>query len=205
MSESRKTKKFKLNPFVVIALVLCAVIALYCGTTAWITSGAPVNPLRFLQLQDFEYTIEVSTDNGATWSEETDAITFSADEINNLQNIQVRITQNGNGIAFARVRMSHEWKLADGSRLQSELNLPFLVNEEDFYDNRDADGYVYFMGDYPIGEAQVVFSGFDATSFDPSAVTAYDGVTLSLDVTVDAVQFNRYEQLWGIDTLPWRQ
>lgn len=201
MTRSDKTKKFKLNPVVIVALVLCALIAVYCGTTAWLTGGAPVNPIRFLALEDFEYTIEVSADGGTSWTEAENVITFSKSDLENLENYRFRVKQTGNGAAFARVRLSHEWKKGD-VRLQGEYNLPFIVNNEELYDNRVNDGYVYYAGVFPVNEETEIFSSFDTANFDSSAIT--DDVTLSINITVDAVQFNRYQQHWGMDALPWK-
>ncbi len=206
MSKTKKTKKFKLNPIAIIALVLCAVVAVYCGTTAWITSGAPINPLRFVQLQDFDYVVEYSTDS-STWTVINGTVDLDYDDVSSLENIKIRVTQNGSGVAFARLRLVHEWKITNGntvSRLQSEQNLPFKINSAEFYDNRSADGFVYHIGDFDENEPSVVVDGFDSSSFDDSALSSYSNLTLTLNVTVDAVQFNRYSQIWKIDALPWR-
>lgn len=204
MGKSKNTKKYKLNPLAVVALVLCALIAVYCGTTAWLTSGTPLNPLRLVNLQDFVYTIDVSTDGGKTWDSKEDVLTFAKNDIGNLSNVCFKVKQTGNGVAFTRVRISQEWIASDGKRLQGEYNLPFIVAENDkLFDNRFNDGFVYYEGAFPINDEGVeIFSGFDSANFDSSAIP--DGVTLRIDITVDAVQFNRYQQFWGIDALPWR-
>lgn len=196
MAKSQKTKKFKLNPLAVVALVLCALIAVYCGTTAWLSGGAPVNPIRFFALEDFEYSISV---NGSTDS--TGVVTFNKDSIADLGNLEVSITQAGSGIAYTRVRITHEWKDKDGNRLQSSSELPLIINEEaGLFDNTASDGYIYYEGVFPVNEAVEIISGVDMTSLDTSSM---GDATLSVNVTVDAVQFNRYQQLWKIDELPW--
>lgn len=215
MSKTKSTKKYKLNPLAVIALVLCALIAVYCGTTAWLTSGVPLNPLRLTSLQDFVYSIYVKTPSDTDWSQPSGPLEFTVDSNGNLVNkadntkkisdYSFKVVQTGNGVAFARVRISQEW-VADGTRLQGEYNMPFdLAVNDKLFDNRLNDGYVYYAGAFPVSEdGVVIFSGFDIANFDTSALSAYSDVTLSIDVTVDAVQFNRYQQLWGMDSLPWR-
>lgn len=207
MSKVKTNKKFRLNPIVVVALVLCALIAVYCGTTAWITGGAPVNPLRFVQLQDFDYVVEYSTDS-VNWSPVNGTIDFDYSEMSSLKNLQVRIKQVGNGVAFARVRIIHEWTTENNEgntvRLQSQQNLPFIIDTSEFYDNRAVDGYVYHVGDFEENIYYSVIKGFDVASFDSSALSAYTDLTLTINITVDAVQFNRYQQFWGIENLPWR-
>lgn len=214
MSKTKSTKKYKLNPLAVVALVLCALIAVYCGTTAWLTSGTPLNPLRLTSLQDFVYSIEVSTNGGENWAPQSGVLEFKVDSNGNLVNkndntkkvsdYSFRAVQEGNGVAFTRVRISQEWVKSDGTRLQGEYNLPFeLATNDKLFDNRFNDGFVYYKGAFPLSnDGVVIFSGFDTANFDTSAIPA--DVTLRIDVTVDAVQFNRYQQFWGIDALPWR-
>ncbi len=211
MSKSKNTKKFKLNPLAVVALVLCALIAVYCGTTAWITSGVPLNPLRLTSLQDFAYTIYVKTTD-SDWVPQSAPLEFKVNESGKLvtaagkeiSDYSFKAVQTGNGVAFARVRISQEWVAADGIRFQGEYNMPFIVADKDkLLDNRFNDGYVYYKGAFPVGGVGVeFFSGFDKANFDTSAIP--ENVTLRLDITVDAVQFNRYQQFWGMDKLPWR-
>ena len=220
MSKTKTTKKYKLNPLAVVALVLCALIAVYCGTTAWLTSGTPLNPLRLTSLQDFAYTIQVSTDGGTNWAPQTGVLEFAVDANGNLVNkadsnkklsdYSFKIVQEGNGVAFTRVRVSQEWVVLDTNgnvtqRLQGEYNLPFVIADEaKFFDNRFNDGYVDYKGAFPANGEAVVFSGFNTANFDTSVIDTEDNITLRIDVTVDAVQFNRYQQFWGIETLPWR-
>lgn len=212
MSKTKSTKKYKLNPLAVVALVLCALIAVYCGTTAWLTSGTPLNPLRLTSLQDFAYDIYVKTP-ATEWAEVTEVLEFVVDSNGNLVNkndtnkklsdYSFKAVQTGNGVAFIRVRISQEWVTSDGKRLQGEYNLPFeLAANDKLFDNRFNDGFVYYKGAFPANGEAVIFSGFDTANFNTSVID--DNVTLRIDITVDAVQFNRYQQFWGIDTLPWR-
>ncbi|MBQ3602294.1 MAG: hypothetical protein IJA02_00475 [Clostridia bacterium] len=213
MSKTKTTKKFKLNPLAIVALVLCALVAVYCGTTAWITSGAPINPWHLTQLDDFHFTVTPSSSNGVL----TYTFTKNNVDISQLSGLSFTVEKTGNGVPFVRFRVSHEWTAVDANgdtvRLQGEYNLPFkLGTDGKLYDNRSADGFVYYAGSFPTGEDEKVevFSGFDTASFDMSAISValdagtYQSVTLKIDFTVDAVQFNRYRQVWGMNTLPWR-
>lgn len=205
MSKTKNSKKIRLNPFAVAAIVLCALIVIYCGTTAWITGGAPLNPIRFTQLQDFKYDIEIS---GATLSDDG-AIVFDKDTISKIGDLKVNIKETGNGISYFRIKVSQEWLVPDNVngdyRLQGATELP-LVFGENFFDNREKDGYIYYKGTMPVGGSVSFITGFDSASFDASAFNnaAYSGLKLRIDISVDAVQFNRYRQVWGVDGLPWR-
>lgn len=218
MSRTKTTKKFKLNPLAIVALVLCALVAVYCGTTAWITSGTPINPLHLTQLDDFYFEIAGSGKTTTYTFENTKDEDINNNINNNLSQLSAlkfTATKTGNGVAFVRFRLSHEWTAVDSEgntvRLQGEYNLPFkLGTDAKLYDNRAADGFVYYEGSFPTGTAVEVFSGLDTASFDISAISAalaagtYESVTLKIDFTVDAVQFNRYRQVWGMNALPWR-
>ena len=210
MSKTKTTKKFKLNPLAIVALVLCALVAVYCGTTAWITGGAPINPIAFTQLDDFQFK---------TNHQQVFTVTFTENPIDTsaLEGLNFTVTKTGNGVAFVRFRVSHEWTAVDKDgntvRLQGEYNLPFkLGSDEKLYNNKTEDGFVYYAGSFPAGEEKTVevFSGLDTANFDTSAISAaldagtYTSVTLKINFTVDAVQFNRYRQVWGMETLPWR-
>ncbi len=207
MSKQKSNKKFKLNPIAVAALVLCALVAVYCVTTAWITGSAPLNPIRFAQLQDFTYNIEVSKDSGASFSTQTEVLTYKSSELSDLNNLQVRIQQVGSGVAYIRVRISHEWLVteSDGSttRLQGGQHLPFVL-ADGVYDNRDVDGYIYIPTILSDGETYSIIEGFDSASVDFSPLAERSDVQLNIDIQVGAVQFNRYRQIWGVDHLPWR-
>ncbi len=205
----KKNKKFRLNPLAVVALVVCALAVVYCATTAWLT-GEPLNPIRFTTLEDFKYEMNVyflQDDGTKVEVNSGSAISVNyadATAQNHISKLRVDIKQIGDGVAFSRVRVSHEWLTSTNERLQGDAYLPYTVNTDDFADGRNADGYIYHKGALNESDGFVtVINGFDSASFDPSAVSSMDGVTLSVNVSVDAVQFNRYQQIWGISSRPW--
>ena len=223
----KKNKKFKLNPFAVVALVVCAVAVIYTATTAWLT-GEPLNPIRFTTLQDFDYKMNVyflqddgtrvdvirdSVDQGG-YTSSTGAIKLdytNPSAPNYVSHLRVEIKQLGSGVAFSRVKVSHEWLYTtpDGTetRLQGDVNLPYTINIDEFVDKRMSDGYIYHKGVIKENDKDkdiVVIKGFDGANFDASAISALNGtVELSVNVTVDAVQFNRCQQFWGTGSRPW--
>lgn len=206
---TKQNKKFRLNPFAVVALAVCALVVVYTATTAWLT-GEPINPISFTKLDDFNYEMKVYflQDDGTeveVASGSAVGVDYSDPSAQNyISKLCVEVKHNGDGVAFSRVRISHEWLAADGSRLQGDAYLPYTVNSEEFTDARETDGYIYHNGALQDDDGFVrVIDGFDAASFDPSAVIALRDVELNLNVSVDAVQFNRYKQIWGIDSRPW--
>jgi hypothetical protein len=207
---TKQNKKFRLNPLAVVALVVCALAVVYCATTAWLT-GEPLNPIRFTTLEDFKYEMDVYflQEDGSRVDVNAGSGAVSVDyknpsAQNYISKLRVDVKQVGYGVAFSRVRVSHEWLDASGNRLQGDAYLPYTVNTAQFTDNRNTDGYIYYNGALAPSENYTsVINGFDAASFDPSAVSAMQGVTLSINVSVDAVQFNRYQQIWGMSSRPW--
>lgn len=222
---TKQNKKFKLNPFAVVALVVCALAVVYTATTAWLT-GEPINPIRFTQLEDFDYKMNVyflQDDGTKTYviqdSEDKSVYTSSSGAIelnytdssapNYVSRLRAEIKQLGNGVAFSRVKVSHEWLYTptDGeeTRLQGDVNLPYTINTEGFVDKRVTDGYIYRNGILSKSDGYVeVINGFDGANFDASAIASLNGtVELSVNVTVDAVQFNRCQQFWGTGSRPW--
>ena len=219
-NNTKHNKKRRLNPLVFVALVICALAVIYSATGAWLTNSIP-NPIRFTTLEDFDYQMNVyfvGEDNitpakmvaenyncksGALDPIEVDFSNPSATDY--VGKLRVAIKQVGSGVAYTRVRISHEWVNSISGRLQGDSYLPYTVAGS-FVDKRDSDSYVYFNGAMPAnGDYTVVFNNFDAASFDVSTVSALSGETkLLINVSVDAVQFNRYQQIWGMDTIPWR-
>lgn len=214
-NNTKQNKKRRLNPLVIVALVVCALAVIYSATTAWLTNSIP-NPIRFTMLEDFNYQMNVYFEGGETVVSDfdcnSDAITpinvnyTDPSAANYVGKLRVEIKQVGSGVAYTRVRVSHEWVNSVSGRLQGDSYLPYTVNTDEFVDKRGSDGYIYFDGTMPAnGEYTAVINGFDAAGFDASTVSSLSGTTqLLLNVSVDAVQFNRYQQIWGMDTIPWR-
>lgn len=218
----KKNKKFKLNPFAVVALVVCAVAVIYTATIAWLT-GEPLNPIRFTTLQDFDYKMNVyflqddgskvyviqDSENKGEYSGAIELNYTNSSAPNYVSKLRAEIKQLGNGVAFSRVKVSHEWLYTpsegDETRLQGDVNLPYIINTDEFIDKRMSDGYIYHEGALEEGDGYIeVIQGFDGANFDASAISALSGtVELSLNITVDAVQFNRCQQFWGTGSRPW--
>ena len=135
--------------------MVCALAVIYTATTAWLT-GEPINPIRFTQLEDFDYKMNVyflQDDGTKTYaiqnSEDKGVYTSSSGAIklnytdssapNYVRRLRAEIKQLGNGVAFSRVKVSHEWLYTptDGeeTRLQGDVNLPYTINTEGFVDN----------------------------------------------------------------------
>lgn len=212
--KTKLNKKRRLNPLVIVALVICAMAVVYSATTAWLTNSIP-NPIRLTMLEDFDYKMNVYFEGGDAVVSDYDCNSAAIAPIevnytdpsaaNYVGKLRVEIKQVGSGVAYTRVRVAHEWINSVTGRLQGDSYLPYTL-EDGFVDKRDSDGYVYFVGAMPAdGDYTSVFNGFDSAEFDASTVASLSGTTqLLLNVSVDSVQFNRYQQVWGMDRIPWR-
>lgn len=206
-----KTKKRIIKPLVAVLTVIAVLFAGYSFTTAWIT-GTLLNPVRFASLGDFEADVNV-TFGGAPAAQDavlgTIAVSFNPADENYIGNLRASVTFSGTGVAFMRVKMIAEWQI-NGMGQQASVSIPFVIDDDavtgntnKWYDNRANDYCVYYTSAPSAGTVQLI-TGFDTSAFDIASYNGIEGLTLKLAFTVDAVQFNRYKQIWEIDSLPWR-
>lgn len=202
-------KKFGRKALVVIVAVLTAA-AVIGGTFAWFVNSSTLS--QKMSLSGFTAKAEVYFING---DGKTDASKYSdgnglyllslnSGDVNYIGNLRVKILHTG-ARSCIRVRMNHEWISTDGKVTGSRLSVPYRFGK-DWYDNRDMDYCVYYRGSDSSGkadfDASVLVTGFDVTGLDTAEPAGVETVRLAL--TVEAVQVNRYPQIWQIDTLPWK-
>ena len=195
---------------VVIIVAIVAIVAVVGSTFAWFVTRTSLS--QQFALNTFDVAAEVYfLDGGKKVSAEeyTDEnglyiLSLDKEDANYIGNLRAAVTHSG-AKACLRVTMNHQWTLADGTVAQHSVEIPYEFSPL-WYDNRNADYSVYYMGEDLSGKAdfakQDFITGFDADAFDTSAIV--DGVSLRLLIQVDAVQVNRYPQLWNIDALPWK-
>lgn len=194
---------------VVIIVAFVALIAVVGSSFAWFVSRTSL--LQNFSLSSFEVSADVYFLDGEErisadeYKDENGLYTLSLnkDDVNYLGNLRANVAHSG-AKACVRVTMNHQWTLADGTVAQNAVAVPYVF-ANGWFDNRDADYSVYYAGDDNSGEASFrtaeFITGFDEKSFDTSAIV--EGVTLKVLVQVDAVQVNRYPQVWGIEKFPW--
>lgn len=195
---------------VVIIVAIVALVAVVGSTFAWFVTRTSLS--QQFGLNTFDVAADVYfLDSGKKVSAEdyTDEnglyiLSLDKEDVNYIGNLRAGVTHTG-AKACVRVTMNHQWTLADGTVAQHSVEIPYEFSSL-WYDNRNVDYSVYYMGEDLSGKAdfekQDFITGFGADSFDTSAIV--DGVSLKLLIQVDAVQVNRYPQLWNIDTLPWK-
>jgi hypothetical protein len=195
---------------VVIIVAVVALVAVVGSTFAWFVTRTSLS--QQFGINSFDVAADVYFLDGETkvsadgFKDENGLyiLSLNKEDANYIGNLRAGITHSG-ARACLRVTMNHQWTLADGTVAQYSVAVPYEFSSL-WYDNRNVDYSVYYMGEDLSGKtdftAQDFITGFDADAFDTSAIV--DGVSLKLLIQVDAVQVNRYPQLWNIDTLPWK-
>lgn len=194
---------------VVIIVAVVALVAVVGSTFAWFVTRTSL--FQNFTLSSIEAGAEVYFADGADKVDAQDyadenglyILSVNPDDVNYIGNLRVNVTRSG-AKSCIRVTMNHQWTLADGTIAQGAVAVPYEFGDN-WFDNRDNDYSVYFMAEDMSGEAtfrkQEFITGFNESAFDASAQTS--GVTLKVLIQVDAVQVNRYPQLWDIEKFPW--
>ena len=124
---------------------------------------------------------------------------------NYIGNFRVDVKHKGDGAAYLRVRMVHEYS-ANGVSTQHTASVPYATSE-DWYDNRGNDYCYYYKNEIDADDNTTentinFITGIDDEENEIADIA--DGVVIKVAVETDMVQINRYPQVWGIDHLPWK-
>lgn len=202
-------KKLNKRAMVIIVAVV-AVIAIVGGSLAWFVTSSSLS--QKFSISGFEVNADVYFMNGdvkysaSSFKDENGLYKLSLDskDVNYIGKLRVDVGHTG-AKACVRVRMNHEWTFADGTVAQYDTAVPYTLGS-DWFDNRNTDYCMYYTGADKSGKADFakssVITGFDESNFDTSGFV--DGVNVKVMIQVDAVQINRYPQMWNIDKLPWK-
>ncbi len=193
----------------IAALIIClvAVVAIVSGSLAWYTSTNSVT--QYASLAGFTTKAKVYrvNDEGKEISlkaDEKGLYTLSSDpEADNfIGNLKIKVVHRGYANSYVRVKMSIQWTMPDGTVTQNVV-MPFEFAEK-WYDNRENDYCVYYTEETGLFEShdKSIITGFDVEKFSETTMTK-DAVA-KVAVIVESVQANRYQQIWGIETLPWK-
>ena len=193
----------------IAALIIClvAVVAIVSGSLAWYSSTNSVT--QYASLPGFTTKAQVYrvNDNGKEVSlkaDEKGLYTLSSDpEADNfIGNLKIKVVHRGYANSYVRVKMSIQWTMPDGTITQNVV-MPFEFAEK-WYDNRENDYCVYYTEETGLFEShdKSIITGFDVEAFNEKTMTK-DAVA-KVAIIVEAVQANRYQQIWGIETLPWK-
>lgn len=207
----------------IVALVIAVV-----STVAWfVLEGGITSVLDFTISNFAKPTADVyflqgdlSTVNADIYqnSDGTITVDFENSSANNyIEKLRVDVNYTGKGEAYIRVKMLHQFiktEVTDEVSYDFNAELPYTIdtlytnsdygNKAKWYDNRKNDlSFYYATAVYTQNNntsAKIpLITGFNAGGLEPSLL----GSTLKIAIEVEAVQINRYPQLWGINKLPW--
>ena len=223
MSNSRTVKKKEKSTGVILAIV--AVILAVAVTLAWFVhdfGGQIYNSIfdisKFVTDADVYFNASgesLSLDNGLI-----NADISNKDANNYLGKLHIDAKYKGLGYGYLRVRIIASQEYTSGGKTHiSQLPSPLpvkLLNEATFkeneidkngwFDNTASDGYFYYTK--PLSVANALFDTLpliEGVDMNLLGGIVNDNGAIKLSVEVDAVQINRYKQVWGIDSLPWEQ
>ena len=194
---------------VVIIVAVVALVAVVGSTFAWFVTRASL--LQNFSISSFDVSADVyflDGDNKVSADDYKDEnglylLSVNEDDVNYIGNLRADVLHSG-AKACVRVTMNHQWTLADGTVAQNDVAVPYEFSDL-WFDNRNADYSVYYTDEDMSGEADFekaeLITGFDSSEFGTSAMV--EGVSVKLLIQVDAVQVNRYPQVWGIENFPW--
>ncbi len=201
--------KIKRKSAVIIVAVI-AVIAIVGSSFAWFVTNSSLSQKFIVSGFDFTGDVYFASNGKKTdaknYIDEDGLYTLSLNEsdVNYIGNLRVTVNKTGSK-ACVRVRMAYEYNTADGKVEQFITNLPYKFNS-DWYDNRDVDYCVYYRGADSKGKAdfssEELISGFDKSELNTAGLDVNSKVRVMIEI--DAVQVNRYPQMWNIEKLPWK-
>ncbi len=195
---------------VVIIVAIVAVVAVIGSSLAWFVTRSSLS--QQFSLKGFDVSADVYFDDGgkkvsAENYKDTDGLyllSLNKDDVNYIGKLRAGVKLDG-GTACVRVTMNHEFTLADGTHSQQAVAVPYKFDTL-WFDNRAEDYSVYYAGKDMSGKADFetanFITGFNSAEFNPADFAEVTEVRVLIQV--DAVQVNRYPQLWNMEKLPWK-
>lgn len=202
-------KKFNKRAIVVIVAVV-SVIAIVGGSLAWFVSSSSLS--QKLSISGFNVAADIYFKDGdektsASKYRDSDGLyllSLDKEAVNYIGKLRVDVGHSG-ARSCVRVKMSHEWMLPDNTVTDNVVSVPYKFNSQ-WYDNRESDYCIYYRGADNSGKADFescpLIVGFDDVQFGKNGLNS--DAKVKLMIQVDAVQVNRYPQMWNIDKLPWK-
>ncbi len=217
--ETNRSEKRSWNPILVLALALCAVFGLTALTYSWLTDSASAAPedesstYENAYIDDFQYDFEYSFD-GNTWYSASadgdggvpvDCVNTNASDY--IGNLKFRVRQRGSMKSTARVKFAYQWFRTVGQN-ENVLQGPALTITPNFASGHwslQDDGYYHYLNGssvvFPQGSYQTICNGFSVELRDDANAPIDFNGQVKIVALFDGVQFNRYREVWSIDSL----
>ncbi len=189
-----------------VSLVLLLTITLFAPSViAWFKSFLTIH--NDGQLTNYITTTEYST-NGSSWTtlEPGAAIEVSAADAAKLQ---IRVSYTGIHKAYVRVKLH-----GDYVNRHSGTHLP-APEDTELFEPSGGSGWVFSKGYYyyttKLGKSsdgtaaasKQQLNTFKVSASLPADASMYQEYDAKIYVLVDAVQTDRYDELWGLSSLPF--
>ena len=221
---TKRSEKKSWNLFLILALFLIAVFGLSALTYSWLTDSTSATPtdvngssVTGAYIDDFSYDLEYSFDDvnwypaastglGGVPVNYTDS--SAADYIGNLR---YRVTQHGSIKSTARIKFTYQWfkeetlttaHAGDEPSTLRNAQQGFAFTLTPSYTSTwsdGSDGYYYYQSSssyvLPQETAVPICNGFSVSS-----AAADFGGQLRIVALLDGVQFNRYREVWSLDS-----
>ncbi len=191
----------------VLIICLVAVIGIVSGSLAWYSSTNSITQLGTLagfRTTANVYLLDAQGNKTYPESDENGLYILSTDpeSKNYIGNFKINVVHRGYSNSYVRVKMNVQWTMPDGTVTQNILP-PFEFAEK-WYDNRENDYCIYYTEDTGLFSSydKSIISSFDSEKFAQQTMTK-DAVA-KVSVSVESIQINRYQQVWGIEALPWK-
>lgn len=135
---------------------------------------------------------------------------YRLNNIDDYDNLKLDIKYKGEGRSYLRFKITESWQHNDGVHdVITPHSLSTYTLGENFYDNRSDDGFIYYA--LPLnGEDNTTTLTLNAITQCIGGEDALDlldhtdaSTFVDISVELEAVQWNRAKELWGISKLPW--
>lgn len=199
-----KKIKIKYIAVSVICIIFSALIGVTMAKYIFSKDGTPVT-----ELGDFTITYSI-TPSDITKDSEEQTYTMTYEE---YKNFTLDVKYTGKGSAFMRVRVVEEL-YGENDDGDLEKIVPSTLSEYTFgvdptdtesggvFDNRSVDGYMYIKKLFTVDDNGQIFHIITKSQKDQTH-DDIEAKTVKIHITIDTVQFNRYRELWNIDSLPF--
>lgn len=204
-------KRFKITVIVyAVCILLLVVFFTVNGTVSRFATSRSETVVA--EDKDFDAWFEWTTVDGSDTALpvlNTNGV-YRLNNIDDYDNLKLDIKYRGEGRSYLRFKITESWQHNDGGHdVITPHSLSIYTLGENFYDNRSDDGFIYYA--LPLsGEDNVntltlnaitqCVGGEDA----PDLLDNADASTfVDISVELEAVQWNRAKEMWGISKLPW--
>lgn len=127
--------------------------------------------------------------------------------------MQLIINYTGDARCYYRFKIAESWLYADNIAVGDSTIIPHTLSDYSlssvFYDNRSYDGWIYYKNAVD-GESSndvknvIAISSVSVGSDAADLLNEDHSNCVEISLELEAVQWNRAKEIWGLDRLPWQ-